>query len=109
MIKPDETERFKTATLIQTIENAVSKYGNISLDDYINKIKGDRIHRCPKCLGRGYVLEAYNDYPSNLPDSFWVQHIRERKVMCSLCNGVGYTDKKYKENRKVVIDGYIEE
>lgn len=109
MIKPDETEKFETATLIKKLENAILDYGDIHLSQYIRKIKGEYIHKCPKCHGFGYVIEEYDAYPPNLPDSGWAQDIQHRKVMCDLCHGRGYTEKKYKENRKVIIDGYIED
>lgn len=108
MYRPNETEKFETATLINTIEKAVVDYGNISLEEYIQKIKGCRIHRCPKCLGRGYLIETYDAYPSNLPDSGFAQDIQERKVMCDICKGVGYTEKKMVAKRRVIIDGYEE-
>lgn len=109
MIKPDETEKFATATKIVDLENAIRDYGDICLSQYIKRIKGDRRHRCPKCHGYGYITEEYDAYPAGLPDSGWAQDIQHRKVMCNLCHGVGYTEKKFVENRKVIIDGYIEE
>lgn len=108
MEKPDEIEKFETASLIIKLENAIRDHGDISLSTYIRKIKGDCVHQCPKCKGLGYIREEYNAYPSGLPDSMWAQDIRTRKVQCDLCKGIGYTEKKFVENKKVVIDGYIE-
>ena len=64
---------------------------------------------CPKCNGEGVVQEKYNAYPSGLPDSGWVEDWKYRNKACNVCNGKGYTEKKLVPNKKIVIDGYIEE
>lgn len=48
-------------------------------------------HRCPKCNGHAGAQVRYNAYPSNLPDSGWVDDWKYKWVDCDLCKGEGYT------------------
>jgi len=57
---------------------------------------------CPKCNGKGNLVVRYNAYPSNLPDSGWVADIKTKEVICDLCKGDGYTEKKFKQKMKAV-------
>ena len=45
---------------------------------------------CSKCYGHGTVSEKYNSYPSNLPDSGFVEKWAYRDIKCDECNGMGY-------------------
>ena len=48
--------------------------------------------KCPKCDGKGEIEVEYNAYPTNLPDSGWVEDMRIKKIECDLCNGEGFTE-----------------
>lgn len=99
-------ESYGFATAISKLSTAITRCGDIKLSEYIELLKGDNIHRCPKCGGKGYLLETYDAYPSGLPDSGWAHDYRERKKCCDLCNGDGWTSIKYVEKTKIVSDGF---
>ena len=80
-------------------------YGSdTTLGDLVRKIQGNKIHKCPKCDGKGKIAVRYNAYPSGLPDSGWVNDWKIRYDECDLCNGEGYTEHEYKP--KMVQDGW---
>lgn len=91
---------------IEELEQLLNKYGDITLSELITKTKGKNTYKCPKCQGKGDITEIYNAYPSNLPDSGWVDDFRERKKECDVCNGVGYTSKELKVITETKIIGY---
>lgn len=64
---------------------------------------------CPKCQGKGLASLKYNSYPSNLPDSDYVEKWAYKDEVCDICNGRGFTDKKLVPTYKQVFDGYKEE
>jgi len=59
------------------------------------------LHKCPKCAGSGKRQEKYDAYPSNLPDSGFVEKIQIRHVECDLCKGIGYTKEKFEAVQSV--------
>ena len=34
--------------------------GKTTLDDLVKRIQGNKIHRCPKCYGKGIVIKMIN-------------------------------------------------
>ena len=74
--------------------------GKTTLDDLVKRIQGNKIHRCPKCYGKGIVIKMINRA------HYWecCDWYEEIKVTCDLCNGEGYTEKEYKP--KMVQDGW---
>lgn len=81
---------------IYNLEQLIGQYGDRKISDIVAELKGEKIHTCPKCKGRGYITEEYNGYPSGLPDSGWVYEPAYRDIKCNLCNGIGYTEHEYK-------------
>lgn len=74
-------------------------YGeNTTLKDLLIKIAGNKIYKCPKCNGMGYITVEYNGYPKGLSDSGFVYEAAYKDVKCDLCNGEGYTADEYKHN-----------
>ena len=63
--------------------------------------------KCPKCDGKGEITKEYNKYPSGLPDSGFVYEPGYKQIKCELCDGLGYTRKKFIP--KMIQDGYEEE
>lgn len=95
---------------IYELEELVSLYGPyMTLEDLVDALKGDRVHKCPKCHGKGFNLEYYNSYPSGLPDSGFVYQKASREIKCDLCHGFGYTEDLYKERTETKIIGYTKE
>ena len=89
------------------IEELIEVYGkDATLEEVLKKKKGDYIYKCPKCEGKGYVLERYDAYPFRSFDSGWANGWKYREVVCDLCNGRGYTKEEYKRKTKIVFDGY---
>lgn len=78
--------------------------GEVTLDQVLKHIQGNKIHKCPKCHGKGTISVKYNAYPSGLPDSGWGVDWKYRDEPCDLCNGEGYTEHKYKP--RMVQDGW---
>ncbi len=65
----------------------------------------DGMFKCPKCGGVGTLNIRYNAYPSNLPDSGWVDDWKFKNVDCEVCLGEGYTITEKKPVTQ--ITGYI--
>lgn len=83
--------------IINEIIELCEEYGeNITLGDLKRIIQGNKKYECPKRKGKGYTVEEYNAYPRGLPDSGWVYEAGYRNIPCDLCNGIGYTENKYK-------------
>jgi RecJ-like exonuclease len=59
-------------------------------------------HTCPHCKGKGHTLEEYNAYPQGFPDSGWVEDMKERAVICTVCKGKCATPTLLKPVTKVV-------
>lgn len=78
--------------------------GEVTLDQVVAHIQGNKIYKCPKCDGKGTVSVKYNAYPRGLPDSDWVEDWKYKDVICDLCGGEGYTEHKFKP--KMVQDGW---
>ena len=92
---------------IYEIKNLIDKYGGGKiLIEILEEEQGNKIYKCPKCSGKGLLNVSYNAYPKGLPDSGWVDDIQYKDVCCELCNGEGYTEKKFKI--KMIEDGYEE-
>lgn len=89
------------------IEELIKKYGEkANLIDVLNNEKGNYKYKCPKCEGKGILIETYNAYPTFLPDSGYVYKEGIREIKCDLCNSKGYTEKEYKPKMKTEIIGY---
>ena len=90
---------------IKEIKGLVDRYGDhITLGQLLAKIQGNKIYRCPKCKGNGFITIEYNGYPDGLPDSGFVYEAAYKDEECDLCNGEGYTDHEYKP--RMVQDGW---
>lgn len=74
------------------------KFGNVINVAELIKQRYKDLHKCPQCNGLGYVVEEYNAYPHNLPDSGWVYQPGFRKSECDLCKGVGFTKEEFVPN-----------
>lgn len=74
--------------------------GETTLDELVNRIQGDKIHRCPKCGGSGTIVKRVNRA------QYWecCDDYKEVEVTCDLCNGEGYTEKRYEP--RMVQDGW---
>lgn len=95
------------AKQVKILREAQRLYGNnINCDEVINKIIGNK-YICPACNGEGVIRTKYDAYPAGLPDSGWAHDWQFKDVKCSLCNGEGFTDKKYVP--KMVQDGWTTE
>jgi len=90
---------------INEVKGLVDRYGaDMTLGQVLIKVQGNKIYKCPKCEGKGFITIKYNSYPKGLPDSGWVYEPAYRDVECNLCNGEGYTDHEYKP--RMVQDGW---
>lgn len=74
--------------------------GETTLNDLVSLIQGNRIHRCPKCGGSGTTIKRVNRA------QYWecCDDYKEVEVTCDLCNGEGYTEKRYEP--RMVQDGW---
>ena len=74
--------------------------GETTLDELVNRIQGNKIHRCPKCGGSGTIVKRVNRA------QYWecCDDYKEVEVTCDLCNGEGYTEKRYEP--RMVQDGW---
>ena len=83
----------------------MNRYGkDTTLGELVKKIQGNKIYKCPKCGGSGYISKRYNAYPSGLPDGGWVEVWKWKEIDCDLCKGEGYTEHEYKP--RIVQDGW---
>lgn len=90
---------------INEVKGLIEQYGEqTTLGEILRKVQGDKIYKCPKCRGKGYVTVEYNCYPSGLPDSGFVYKPGYKNKKCNLCNGEGYTSHEYKP--KMIQDGW---
>ena len=90
---------------VREIKGLVDAYGaNTTLGEILKKVQGNKIYKCPKCNGQGFITIEYNGYPSGLPDSGWVYEAAYKDVECDLCEGEGYTAHKYRP--KMVQNGW---
>ena len=90
---------------IKDIKALVDTYGtNATLGEILKKVQGNKIYKCPKCNGQGFITVEYNGYPSGFPDSGWVYEAAYKDVECDLCEGEGYTAHEYKP--RMVQDGW---
>lgn len=90
---------------VNTAINLMNRYGkDTTLGELVKKIQGNKIYKCPKCGGRGYISKRYNAYPPYLPDSGWVEDWKWKEIDCDLCKGEGYTEHEYKP--RIVQDGW---
>lgn len=90
---------------INEVKGLIEQYGEkATLGEILRKVQGNKIFKCPKCDGIGYVTVEYNCYPSGLPDSGWVYQPGYKNKKCNLCKGEGYTSHEYKP--KMIQDGW---
>lgn len=93
---------------IHDIVALITKHGkNATMEEVLKAEMGDRVYICPNCNGKGVIQKKYNAYPRGLPDSDWVFDWRYKNIQCGLCDGEGYTIKKFVP--KMTQDGWIEE
>lgn len=91
---------------VTDIVSLIDIYGkDTTLGEIFDKVANGRIHKCPKCKGKGTITIEYNAYPKGLPDSGFVYEAGYRKEECDLCDGQGYTKEKY--TPKMVRDGWV--
>lgn len=76
--------------------------GNKTLDELVDEVQGNKIHKCPKCNGSGNVTQRVNRA------QYWECCARYEYEThpCDLCNGEGYTEHEYKP--KMIQDGWEE-
>lgn len=78
---------------IVEVKALIDMYGaDATLGQVLNKLQGNKIYKCPKCEGKGFITVEYNGYPDNLPDSGFVYEPAFKDIKCDLCKGDGYTD-----------------
>ena len=53
----------------------------------------DGLIPCFSCNTTGIEKYMVNEYPKNLPDSGFVEHMVEHQRDCSACGGLGYLEK----------------
>lgn len=93
--------------LVGKTEELIGIFGDdMKLEEVKKHLLGNKVYRCPKCHGKGYTVEEYNAYPTNLPDSGWVYEAGYRNIPCDLCNSQGWLEKEMKPKYKQVLDGY---
>ena len=103
----DEEDKTVNPKLIQAVEEITGMFGeDMKLGEVKKHLLGNKVHRCPKCHGKGYTVEEYNAYPTNLPDSGCVYEAGYRNIPCDLCNSQGWLEKEMKPKYKKVLDGY---
>lgn len=92
---------------IQTIEDLIRIYDNdLTLGEIKKSLLKITPYRCPKCNGGGYVSEKYGAYPRHSPDRGYTQDGQYRKIVCNLCNGVGYTKTEKIQKTETRVVGY---
>lgn len=86
---------------IREIVGLCEDYGEeTTLGELKRKIQGNKIHKCPKCGGRGKV-----EVRKNIAQ-YWecCDNYKYYDAECDLCHGEGYTEHEYKP--KMVQDGW---
>lgn len=74
------------------------RYGsNTTLGDLARKVQKNKIYKCPGCGGTGCIKAKCIAYFPNPHDGGWIQGWKYTDTECYLCNGDGYTEKKYKK------------
>ena len=106
VLEYESGERRKRCDIYVVEEHAKKLGEDATIGQLLVAMKGSRIHRCPKCNGRGYVAVKYNAYPEGLPDSGWVEEWKLKDVKCSLCKGHGWNEKEHRP--KMVQRGWEE-
>ena len=90
---------------INQVKSLIDQYGEqATLGEILRKVQGDKVFKCPKCDGKGFIEVEYNGYPSGLPDSGFVYEPAFTIENCDLCKGEGYTSHEYKP--KMIQDGW---
>lgn len=92
-------------TEINIVKRLIEEYGgrDTTVGTILDYLLNITPYKCPSCDGLGKTKETYNAYPSGLPDSGFVYQEGVRYHICELCNGIGYTQKKYVPK---MIDGW---
>lgn len=88
------------------IKEFIDKYGTQNPLTIIENFKKPIGYVCPNCHGEGTIQEKYNAYPTNLPDSGWVDDWQYRDVECPVCHGKGFNKNRLKP--KMVQQGWEE-
>ena len=85
---------------IRDILKQIDYFGkDATLREVYKEIKSEYLYKCPKCKGKGFVMEEKRDFFGYIDG--------EKEVKCDVCNGRGYTKKKYKPKYKLY--GYKKE
>lgn len=81
--------------------------GHITLDELVNIIKGDKVHKCPQCNGTG-IIKLQNKRAIQVNEHQFITckdfNIDILTDFCELCNGDGYTKEKYVP--RMIQDGW---
>ncbi|QPI17882.1 hypothetical protein POP12_090 [Pectobacterium phage POP12] len=81
---------------ISDIDELITRYRReTTLDQVRDELLKETPHVCIRCKGKGVVFVDVNTYPTNLPDSGWVERIETKEMSCILCGGIGYTKEKF--------------
>ena len=81
--------------------------GHVTLDELVQFIKGDKVHKCPQCNGSGIVqiknkqVMQINEHQFITSKDFDIVILTD---VCDLCSGDGYTKEKYVP--RMVQDGW---
>jgi len=68
---------------------------DVTLNQIMWAVTQEFPHVCIKCNGKGYTIKKINVYPIGLPDSGWVDALKDTRVPCDLCRGYGNTKDEY--------------
>lgn len=84
--------------IYEAMELCKSYGADTTLADLVRRIQGNKIHQCPKCVGRGKVTISRN------VAEYWdcASIYKDFIETCDLCNGEGYVDREYKPKMKQV-------
>lgn len=88
---------------IKDLQKAISRFGGkvplqLLLDENLAKM-----HTCPLCKGKGIEEKIEYDYMSHRNSPSYGTE-RRATVQCSLCEGIGKTEREYKP--KMVQQGW---
>ena len=79
---------------------------DITLGELLERFKGDRKHKCPKCKGTGKLQTINPFWESPNPGLDYSSKGKYEFFECDLCEGKGYTEHEYKPKMKYVQDGW---
>ena len=77
-----------------------------TLGELLEKFKGKRKYKCPKCKGVGKLQKINPFWDSPEPGLGFSDDGKYELFDCDLCKGKGYTAHEYKPKMKYVQDGW---